>query len=174
MYQSINFMTQEKKKAKIEQLKKLIDRVNVAMLTTLKANGEFYSRPMNTMQVDDEGSVYFFSDEHTPDMHDVKVNNWVSVTYTNPENNTYVALNGRLFLIDDEEKIKELWVPACKAWFPEGVNDPNLTLIKVETLKAEYWDTSASGMVVLFNMIKAIVKGETYNQGKHEAIDFTN
>jgi hypothetical protein len=47
------------------------------------------------------------------------------------------------------------------------------TLIKVEILKAEYWDTSASGMVVMFNVIKAIIKGQTYDQGKHEEIDFT-
>jgi general stress protein 26 len=166
-------MTQKTKKDKVDQLKKLIDQVNVAMLTTIKTNGEFYSRPMNTMQVDDNGDVYFFSDEHTPDQHDVKVNNWVAVTYTNPENNTYIALNGRLNLVNDQSKIEELWVPACKAWFPEGVNDPHLTLIKVEILKAEYWDTSASGMVVLFNVIKAIIKGQTYDQGKHEEINFT-
>ncbi|OAQ42176.1 pyridoxamine 5'-phosphate oxidase [Pedobacter psychrophilus] len=163
-------MTATDKKSSIEKLSKLIDNVNVAMITTLKVNGEFYSRPMNTMDFDEDGNLFFFSDEHTPDVHDIKVNNRVSVTYTNPENNTYIALNGRLYLEQDQEKINQLWVPACKAWFPEGKTDPNLTLLKVEVLKAEYWDTAESDMVVMFNMLKAIVKGETYDQGEHKKI----
>ncbi|MFC5284979.1 pyridoxamine 5'-phosphate oxidase family protein [Pedobacter alpinus] len=157
---------------KILKLRNLIDYVNVAMLTSMKANGKFYSRPMNTMQLDDEGNVFFFSDEHRPDVHDVLINNNVSVTYTNPENNTYIALQGKLFLNHDQEKINKLWIPAMKAWFPEGKEDPDLTLIRVEILKAEYWDSSASDMIVLFNMLKAIFKGETFSQGDHQKIDF--
>ncbi|WP_017258189.1 pyridoxamine 5'-phosphate oxidase family protein [Pedobacter arcticus] len=160
------------KSKKIDKLRTLINEVNVAMLNSLKANGEFYSRPMNTMELDDDANLYFFSDEHTPDEHDVAINNNVSVTYTNPENNTYIALSGRLYLAHDQDKIEQLWIPAMKAWFPKGKTDPRLTLIRVEVLKAEYWDSSASDMVVLFNLIKAIVKGETYSEGNHEEIDF--
>lgn len=157
---------------KIIKLRALINDVNVAMLNSLRANGEFYSRPMNTIELDDDGNLYFFSDEHTPDEHDIAVNNNVSVTYTNPESNTYIALSGRLFLAHDKAKIDELWIPAMKAWFPEGKNDPKLTLIRVEVLKAEYWDSAESDMVVLFNLIKAIVRGKKYDQGDHEKIDF--
>ncbi|HEX7366988.1 MAG TPA: pyridoxamine 5'-phosphate oxidase family protein [Pelobium sp.] len=160
------------KLAKISKLRNLIDDVNVAMLNSLKANGEFYSRPMNTMELDENGNLFFFSDEHGPEEHDVAVNNNVSVTYTNPETNTYIALSGKLFLAHDEDKINELWIPAMKAWFPQGKNDPKLTLIRVEVLKAEYWDSAESDMVVLFNLLKAIIKGKTYDQGTHEKIDF--
>lgn len=162
----------DEKAEKIIKLRKLIDDVNVAMLNSLKANGEFYSRPMNTMELDDKGNIFFFSDDHTPDEHDVAINNNVSVTYTNPETNTYIALSGKLFLAHDQEKIDNLWVPAMKAWFPGGKSDPKLTLIRVEVLKAEYWDSAESDMVVLFNVLKAIIKGGTYDQGDHQKIDF--
>ncbi len=167
-------MTKGEKNKKIKKLRALINDVNVAMLTTLKANGEFYSRPMNTMDLDDEGNIFFFSDEHTPDVHDIKINNNAAITYSNPDSNTYISLNGRLHIAKDQSKIDDLWVPACKAWFPEGKTDPNLSLIKIEVLKAEYWDSSASDMVVLFNLIKAIIKGKTFDQGEHESIDFKN
>ena len=166
------YMDREDKLAKIKKLRSLIDDVNVAMLTSIKASGEFYSRPMNTMDLDDKGDIFFFSDEHTPEMDDLEQNNHVSVTYTNPESNTYIALNGRLYLAKDQGKINELWEPSCKAWFPGGKNDPNLSLIRIEILKAEYWDSSESNMVVLFNMLKAIIKGDTYDQGEHEEIVF--
>nr|MBC7612465.1 pyridoxamine 5'-phosphate oxidase family protein [Pseudopedobacter sp.] len=98
-------MTKGEKNKKIKKLRALINDVNVAMLTTLKANGEFYSRPMNTMDLDDEGNIFFFSDEHTPDVHDVKINNNAAITYSNPESNTYISLNGKLHIAKDQSKI---------------------------------------------------------------------
>ncbi|RKD13741.1 pyridoxamine 5'-phosphate oxidase [Pelobium manganitolerans] len=158
--------------AQIVKLRTLIEDVNVAMLHSLKANGEFYSRPMNTMELDDNANLYFFSDEHTPDEHDIAINNNVSVTYSNPENNTYIALSGKLYLAHDQQKIDQLWIPAMKAWFPAGKQDPKLTLIRVEVSKAEYWNSAESDMVVLFNIIKAVIKGDKFSQGEHERIKF--
>lgn len=158
--------------AQIVKLRTLIEDVNVAMLHSLKANGQFYSRPMNTMELDDNANLYFFSDEHTPDEHDIAINNNVSVTYSNPENNTYIALSGKLYLAHDQQKIDQLWIPAMKAWFPAGKQDPKLTLIRVEVSKAEYWNSAESDMVVLFNIIKAVIKGDKFSQGEHERIKF--
>lgn len=59
-----------------------------------------------------------------------------------------------------------------KAWFPEGSEDPNLILIKVKPVVAEYWDSTSSKMVVAFNMLKAIVTGEEYDEGHHDKIKF--
>ncbi|RZK52649.1 MAG: pyridoxamine 5'-phosphate oxidase, partial [Pedobacter sp.] len=50
--------------------------------------------------------------------------------------------------------------------------DPNLILIKVTPNAAEYWDSSASKMVVAFKMLKAIVTGDTPDMGKHDTMKF--
>ncbi|RZL13380.1 MAG: pyridoxamine 5'-phosphate oxidase, partial [Pedobacter sp.] len=36
----------------------------------------------------------------------------------------------------------------------------------------EYWDSDSSKLVVAFNMLKAIVTGEQYDEGKHEKMSF--
>jgi general stress protein 26 len=55
--------------------------------------------------------------------------------------------------------------------FPEGLDDPKLTLIKLQPTDAEYWDSNSSSMVVLFNMLKAALTGKQYDEGKHGTID---
>jgi general stress protein 26 len=40
--------------------------------------------------------------------------------------------------------MKELWNPIMKAWFPEGLHDPKILLVKAEPEEVEYWDNSSS------------------------------
>ncbi|MFI7546199.1 pyridoxamine 5'-phosphate oxidase family protein [Actinoplanes sp. NPDC049599] len=39
----------------------------------------------------------------------------------------------------DRAKVEELWNPMLKAWFPEGLETPDLRLIKVHAETAECW-----------------------------------
>ena len=68
--------------------------------------------------------------------------------------------------MNDKQKIEELWSPVVKAWFPKGVDDPTLSLLKVETNEASYWDGKSNKFVVFFNIIKAIAKGERHNDAE--------
>ena len=77
---------------------------------------------------------------------------------------------GSAKIVTDRKKIDELWNPFVKVWFPEGKDDPELVLIKIAPHSAEYWDSSSSKMVVLFNMAKALVTGEEYNEGEYGKI----
>ncbi|RYZ23644.1 MAG: MFS transporter [Chitinophagaceae bacterium] len=70
-----------------------------------------------------------------------------------------------------ENKMKELWQPALKAWFPEGKEDPELTIIKVTPTKGEYWDTSSNVMIHLFGLAKALATGKSYEPGDNQKIN---
>jgi general stress protein 26 len=78
-------------------------------------------------------------------------------------------------LIRDREKAKELWNPILKAWFPEGLEDPNLALLKVSVEKAEYWDTPSGKMVQAIGFVKALATGKRYeaDQGEHSKVELT-
>jgi general stress protein 26 len=73
-------------------------------------------------------------------------------------------------VINDRDKIKELWSPILKAWFPKGIDDPDLALVECAVLEAEYWDASSSRMVQLFSMLKAAITGKEYDEGKHATL----
>jgi general stress protein 26 len=147
-----------------------INEVKTAMLTTYNPDKGFSSRPMGTADVDDEGNIWFFTSEHSEKASEISVENTISLTYSDPKNHTYLSIMGEAEFVDDKAKMKELWNPFVKAFFPEGLNDPKLILLKIIPTDAEYWDSSSSSMVVLFNMLKAVVSGKRYDEGKHGKI----
>ncbi|WP_299291477.1 pyridoxamine 5'-phosphate oxidase family protein [uncultured Mucilaginibacter sp.] len=163
-------MSTEPKADQIKFLKDKIEDVRIAMLVTVNQNHEIHARPMGTAKVDDEGNIWFFTNEYSSKVDEVSHENKVVVTYSNPSNNTYLSIKGTASLVDDKEKMKELWNPIIKAFFPDGIDDPKLTLLKVDTQEAEYWDSNSSKMVVGFQMLKAIVTGGRYDQGDHGKI----
>jgi general stress protein 26 len=148
-----------------------INEVKTAMLTTYNAGRGFSSRPMGTADVDDEGNIWFFTNEHSEKASEISVENTISLTYSDPKNHTYLSIIGEAELVDDKAKMKELWNPFIKAFFPEGLDDPELMLLKITPTDAEYWDSDSSSMVVLFNMLKAAVTGKRYDEGRHGKID---
>jgi hypothetical protein len=58
-----------------------------------------------------------------------------------------------------------------RAWFPDGLDDPDLALLKVTVEQAEYWDSSSSMMVHLAGFVKALATGQPYAAGENEKID---
>jgi general stress protein 26 len=94
----------------------------------------------------------------------------VNLAYSDPNTSTFVSITGTGELVRDRTKHQELWTPVLKAWFPEGLQDPQLTLLKVNVLEAEYWDASSSRMVQLFEMAKALVSGQEFKSPEHEKI----
>jgi hypothetical protein len=52
-----------------------------------------------------------------------------------------------------------------KAWFPEGKNDPDLTVICVEPEKVHYWDTRDNKRVALAKVLIGSVAGRSLEAG---------
>ena len=67
-------------------------------------------------------------------------------------------------------KLKELWSPAVEAWFPDGPEDPNVTLLKVDTISGEYWDSPGGKIATVIALVKHKIAGEKY-EGDNEKFD---
>lgn len=158
---------QDNRKETIEKLNFLIKDIKIAMLTTCD-DGVLRSRPMQTQEAEFDGSeVWFFTSKQTHKAEEIEKDNRVCVSYANPEDNSFVSLSGTAKLIDDREKIEELWSPAFLAWFPKGLEDPNIILLKVSVEHAEYWDATSSTLVEALGLLKSMVTGERANGGDH-------
>lgn len=150
----------------------MVEKVGICMFTTLTADNEFNSRPMGTAKVEEDGSIWFFTNEYSPKSKEISKDNEVNLAYSSPSSNTYIAVNGKAELVDDQARKEAYFSAPIKAWFPDGPADPNLILIKVTPNAAEYWDSNSSKMVVAFKMLKAIVTGSTPDLGENETIKF--
>lgn len=153
----------------IEKLKGMVEGIDFAMLTTIAGN-KFRSRPMSTQEMDENGDIWFFTSDNTHKVEEIEADNRVSVAYSQPDDNTYVSVFGRAELVKDRAKIEELWNPVLKAWFPDGLDDPHLSLLKISVEEAEYWDSPNSKIVEIAGFVKALVTGQEAEGGEYGKI----
>lgn len=154
----------------IKKLGELIKDIRFAMLTTAEPNGTLRSRPMATQKQDFDGDLWFFTGASSAKVSEVQRDQHVNVSYAAPEDNRYVSVSGVARLVRDPAKIKELWNPALKAWFPDGTDDPDLALLHVEVREAEYWDSPSSTMVQIAGFLKAVATGQRIQGGENEKL----
>ncbi|WP_295772588.1 pyridoxamine 5'-phosphate oxidase family protein [uncultured Mucilaginibacter sp.] len=167
----MEYQNELKKLENIDHLRTLIDKSKTAMLTTFGTADGFHSRPMATAQLDVEGYLWFFTNEFSPKVAEISIDNKVNVTYSNSSANTYISINGTAQLVDDRAKMHELWDPFIEAFFKHGVEDPKLILLKVDISDAEYWDNSAGALGLAFKWMKAVITGTKFEPGEHEKVD---
>lgn len=149
-----------------------IKHVDYGMLTTSNEGGALTSRPMTRQQIDELGNIWFFTSDKSPFTHDLQNKPQVNVNFVDVKDSLYVSVAGHAELLKDRAKAEQLWNPMVKAWFPEGLDDPHLALIKVKIDAAEYWDAHASKMTRFFDIAKAAVTGERPKElGEHAKIN---
>jgi general stress protein 26 len=160
---------QNNREESIEKLKSLIEDIDFGMLTTMDG-GKLRSRPMSTQEVQADGDLWFFTSDKTHKVDEIEADNRVNVAYSKPDDNVYVSVSGTATIVKDRAKIEELWNPVLKAWFPEGLDDPTLCLLKVSVEEAEYWDSPNSKIVQIAGFVKALVTGKAAQGGENEKI----
>jgi general stress protein 26 len=158
--------------AAIGKLGEMIKDIRVAMLTTAAHDGSLHSRPMATQQAEFDSNLWFFTQSSTHKVAEIKDDQHVNVSYCDAGENRYVSITGTASIVRDRVKIEELWSPLNKAWFPKGLEDPEIALIKVRVEQAAYWDTPSSTMVQLVGFVKALATGEQFQPGEHQEFTF--
>jgi general stress protein 26 len=158
-----------------EKLWDLIKDIKFGMLTHRHSSGTMHSCPLTTQnkKIDESSVLYFFisrqSEMATALITDANVN----VSYAHPGNDSYVSVSGKAAIVEDQAKKEELWSSFAKAWFPGGVNDPDLALLEVTIHHAEYWDVTESKMVQLVKMATAAMTGKQPKMGEHKELNLS-
>ena len=160
---------QDTREESVKKLGALIKDIQMAMLTTIDG-GVLRARPMATQDTDFNGELWFFTSDKTHKVAEIEKDNRANVSYSKPNDNVYVSVSGAVSIVKDREKIEELWNPAYKAWFPDGLDDPTICLLKINVEQAEYWDSPSSTIVHIVGFVKALVTGERAQGGENEKI----
>lgn len=155
-----NHQTEQQKG--IEKLRELMKDIELCMLTTLEGDGHLHSRPMALQKAEFDGDLWFFTYASSPKIHEIERDPQVNVSFSG--SSTWVTCSGKASLVRDKAKMKELWSEPLKAWFPKGLDEPDIGLIKVAVDRAEYWDSPSNVAVRLYGYIKAKATGKTYDE----------
>lgn len=117
----------------------LIRDIRVALLTTMDHDGSFHTRPVQTLQVEADQALWFFTDWNSAKVDELHHDVRVSLGYADPNKNVYCAVSGRGRLFRDLQKAKQLRSMEQRAYYPDGPEDDRLALLRVQIDRAEYW-----------------------------------
>ena len=142
-----------------QKLYDLIGDFESAMMTTRLANGELRARPMSVGGVSEQGKLYFATSKTSAKNAEIQLDNHIGLTMQS--SSKFLSVTGHGKLTDDKSLIDKFYSPAWKIWFPEGKDDPDLSLIEVDPVQGEYWDQSGGKKLeFLWEAGKAAVAGE--------------
>lgn len=145
----------------LEKVAALVDEIKFAMLTTEDDDGTLRSRPMSTVQMDADGALWFFTGLSSPKVEEALHHRQVNLSYARIDKQDYLSISGTAEIVRDKEKMQQLWTPWIKPWFPQGLDDPDLILLKIHLHAAEYWETPGNAVTRLVGLARGILTHNT-------------
>lgn len=144
------------------ELWNLIKDIRFAMFTSRHNNGHLHARPMTTQNraIDEDDRLYFFMSRRGDPVEDLAIDGNVNVSYADPDHHRYVTVSGLARVADDPARIRALWTKMAEAYFPGGVDDPDLALVVVDIAHAHYWNVKDNKLTQLYKLAKAAVTGK--------------
>ncbi len=130
----------------VERLRALLGGTRVAMLTTMEPGGALRSRPMAVQEIDEEGEAWLITERASAKVEEVEREHHVNLSFLRPMRGRYVSVSGRATVVRDEAKLRQLWHPTLQVWFPDGLDQPDLCLLRVRIDKAETWDAPVGNL----------------------------
>lgn len=157
-----------------KHLQDLLESFDTAMFITHHGDGQ-HARPMTVAGVEGVNTLWFATSLDAPKIEEIRRDGRVSITFQGDRR--FVALSGNAELVADRDKIHQLWKPTWKVWFPNGKDDPSITLIRVTVNDAEFWDNAgAKALRFVFEAAKALITKErpAISAAEHGRVRSTN
>ena len=159
-----------------KELKKLyamIEELDTAMLTTRRRDGHLVSRAMANQKHAPGADLWFVTTDSSGKLDDLSHDPHINLAYYKDRTREWVSISGLARVVDDREKVRELYQPNWRAWFGDegGANDgtpddPRMVLIGVDIHSAVFFEVNKPAPVVLFEIAKGMVTGKEPNVGK--------
>jgi general stress protein 26 len=123
-----------------QQFKDLVKDIPFAMFTTMTAGGALRSRPMVATENAFDGQLWFFTRTSSAVAQEIAGNPMVNVTYVSAPEDRFVSVSGAASVVRDVGRAARMWAPSYNQWFAGGAADPELSLIKIDITRIEFWD----------------------------------
>jgi general stress protein 26 len=142
-------------------------KIGICMLASWDGQ-ELQARPMAAYLRPEEHAVFFLADARHHKDDDIKTYSKVCLAFSDTGAQNYVSVAGEAEVLNDRAKIRELWGIPAKAWW-KSPDDPNIRLLKVTPVDAQYWDAPGS-TVAYVKMATAALTGSRPSMGKNRKV----
>jgi general stress protein 26 len=142
-----------------EHVRSLLAEFETAMLVTRCPNGELRSRPMIIADLEGDAELWFVTSVASGKIGEIAEQAQVNVALSSPR--AFVSISGVASVVGDHRLRAKLWKESFRVWFPEGKDDPEITLIRVVPETVEYWDLQGKhGLRQAWEAARALIRRE--------------
>lgn len=143
----------------IAKIKEMAMAIKTCMFCTELSVRPFPTRPMAVLEVDNKGNLWFLSSKNSNKNFEINHDDEVQLLFADNSGVQFLSVFGRALIYTDRHHIDDIWTPIAKAWFEEGKEDPDATVIKVAASDAYYWDTKYGKMVSMIGFAISAITG---------------
>jgi general stress protein 26 len=118
----------------------------------------YHAQPMTAYREEETGTIWFFTREETDLAKDAGVGGGQSAMfhYGSKDQNVWACIHGELSVHGhDREIIERYWNPVLAAWYPEGKDDPQLTILRFDGDDGRVWVNEGGLLKFGFEIAKA-------------------
>lgn len=150
-------------KEAIQKLQSIAEENQTCMMLTHLEKQPIDANPMHTKKVHEDGTFWFLSPLNSSHNMNIQVDSSVQLLFSDIQNDNYLSVYGEATIETRHTILQELYSKDDDRWF-DGVDDPNLTAIKVLPKEAYYWDKSQNKFLKL---IEETIEAVTGNENDH-------
>lgn len=143
-----------------DKLYALIDDMRICMMTTVDEQGRLLSRPMYALEPDEAGDLWYFTKLSSQKTLELRAEGRVNLAFSHPGKQHYVSVSGKARIVQDQNLMAQKWSEPMRTWFPAGLDDPELSLVRVHPETGEYWDSPSGAVMYLYGYAKAALTGD--------------
>src|SRR6186997_1651248 len=124
--------------AALTKLRELLAHFPIAFMVTISA-GHAHARPIGVTGKSEEfdGTLWFITDRRSHKVEEIADGAETTLIFQNDERGTYAHMRGRATVVEDRQKLAELYTSDQRIWFPDGLDDPNMTLVRFDVSDAD-------------------------------------
>jgi general stress protein 26 len=118
----------------------------------------YHAQPMTAFRDEETGTIWFFTRDDTDLAKDAAVGSGQSAMfhYGSKDQHVWACIAGELSVHGhDREIIDRYWNPVLAAWYPDGKDDPKLTILRFDAGDGRIWVSDGGLMKFAFEIAKA-------------------
>ncbi|MDO8901565.1 MAG: pyridoxamine 5'-phosphate oxidase family protein [Phenylobacterium sp.] len=127
-------------------------------------------QPMTAFVEPSANRLWFFTRNDTDLVRDIGAGHTAMFVFQ--QRDFRACVGGRLTVRQDRERMDRYWNAVVAAWYPEGKDDPHLTLLSLDCDDAQVWISQAGPMRFAWEIAKANATGHTPDLGARAEVRF--
>ena len=159
--------------AELDTFYQMLDDIEIAMMTTRRHDGHLESRAMATQKRAAGADLWFVTAEGTGKLRSLEADPHVNLSDYKDRTREWISVSGIATISRDRQKIRELYAPDWKLWFPDDgdprngtPDDPRFVLIGVDIHAVVFLEVNKPQAVVLYELVKGWMTGTEPELGK--------